>query len=56
MKRIKHEGQVLSKFDIAWLLDKVHYRLLPWTVIYDSFTYSELVEFYNDCFSGCSSC
>lgn len=45
-KRVRKDGKPMSKFDIAYYLNNdVHYRGMPWTVMYDAFSYSELVDF-----------
>lgn len=44
-------GKRLSKYDIAYLLDRLHYRSLPWLYMYKAYSYSEMVNFYNSCLS-----
>lgn len=47
--KVRHNGIVMSKFDIAWTLSfDLNYMCIPWTQIYYVHSYSELRNYLID--------
>lgn len=44
MKRVRFDSKALSKFDMAYLMGS--WKFFPWTVMVDSFTYSEISSYF----------
>lgn len=43
MKRAKFNGKSVSKFDMASMMDSRNFKHCYWVIMYDAFTYDELL-------------